>query len=175
MFPKAALVDGVKRQPRLTLAWGANDSLLSMLWKDRKSTLFLLSIHQPEQGEPAKRKVKRVNIHQETEFLCSKLVNDYNKFMRGVHYNDQMTRLKKQKRQKKWYTGLVIKLIFMYCYNSYLVYKHLNANEKVDYPAYKEHLISELVGFVRAPRNSAGCKRKLERSVSDCRMLENIS
>ena len=79
-----------------------------MLWKDRKSILFLLSIHQPEQGEPAKRKVKRVNIYQETEFLCPNyynqlklLVNDYNKLMGGVDYNDQMTRLKKQKRQKK--------------------------------------------------------------------------
>ena len=78
----------------------ANDSLLSMLWKDRKSILFLLSIHQPEQGEPAKHKVKRVNIYQETEFLCPKLVNDYNKFMEGVDYNDQITRLEKQERQK---------------------------------------------------------------------------
>ena len=30
-------------------------------------------------------------------------------------------------------------------------------------PAYKEHLIGELVGFVRAPRNSAGRERKLEK------------
>ena len=53
---------------------------------DRKSILFLLSIHQPELREPAKRKVKRVklDIYQETEFLCPKLVNDYNKLMGGV-------------------------------------------------------------------------------------------
>ena len=39
-----------------------------MLWEDRQSILFLLSIRQPEQGEPAKRRVKRVklNIYQET-------------------------------------------------------------------------------------------------------------
>ena len=42
---KAALVDEVKRQPRGTSAWRANDYLLSMLWKDRKSILFLFSIH----------------------------------------------------------------------------------------------------------------------------------
>ena len=73
---------------------------------------FLLAIHQPEQGEPAKLKAKRVklNVYQETEFLCPKLVNDYNKFMGGVDYNNQMTRLKKQKRQKKGYTILVVKL-----------------------------------------------------------------
>ena len=35
--------------------------------------------------------------------------------------------------------------------------------KKVDYPKYKENLIVELVGFVRAPRNSAGRKRKLEK------------
>ena len=75
---------------RGTFAWRGNDSLLSMLWKDRKSILFSLSIHQPEQGEPAKRKVKRVNIYQETEFLCPKLVNGYNSFMGGVGYNDQI-------------------------------------------------------------------------------------
>ena len=170
-FLKAALVDEVKHQPRGTFAWRANDSLLSMLWNDHKSILFLSSIHQPEQGEPAKRKVKRVNIYQETEFLCPKLVNDYNKFMGGVDHSDQMTRLKKQKRQKKWYIRLVIKLIFMSCYDSYLVCKHLNPNEKVDYPTYKENLIVELVGFVRAPRNSAGRKRKLEK---DHFRLQNV-
>ena len=65
-----------------------------------ESILFLLSIHQPEQREPAKRKVKRVklNIYQETEFLCPKLANDYNTLMGGVDYNDKMTRLKRQKR-----------------------------------------------------------------------------
>ena len=41
-FPKAALVDEVKLQPRGTFAWKANDSLLSMLWKDRKSVLFFI-------------------------------------------------------------------------------------------------------------------------------------
>ena len=92
---KAALINEVKRRPRGTFAWRANDSLLSMLWKDRKSILFLLSIHQPEQGEPAKCKVKRVNIYQETDFLCPKLVNDYNKFMGGVDYNDRRTRSKR--------------------------------------------------------------------------------
>ena len=80
-----------KRQPRGTFAWRAKDSLLLMLWKDRKSILFLLSIHQPEQGEPDKRKVKRVNIYQETEFLCPKLVNvTIYKFMGGVDCNDQI-------------------------------------------------------------------------------------
>ena len=39
----------------------------------------------------------------------------------------------------------------------------MNPNEKVDYHAYNKHLISELVGFVRAPRNGAGRKRKLEK------------
>ena len=46
-FTKAALVDEVKRQPRGTFAWRANESLPSMLWKDRKSIIFLSSIHQP--------------------------------------------------------------------------------------------------------------------------------
>ena len=108
--------------------------------------------------------MKSVNIYQETEFLCPKLVNGYNKFMGGVGYNDQIWPVwKAEKAKMKWHTRLVIRLIFMYCYNSYLVYKHLNPNEKVDYPAYKEHLIGELVGFVRAPRNSADRKRKLEK------------
>ena len=65
---KAALVNDMKRQPRGTFAWRANDSLRSMLWKDRKSILFLLSIHQPEQGEPAKRKVKCVNIYPQVRY-----------------------------------------------------------------------------------------------------------
>ena len=72
-----------------------------MLWTDRKSTLFSLSIHQAEQGEPAKRKVKRVNIYQETEFLCPKLVFGYNKFMGGVGYNDQIWPVWKAEKAKE--------------------------------------------------------------------------
>ena len=92
--------------------------------------------------------------------------------MGGVDYNDQVTRLKKQKRKKKWYTRLVIKL---FLYSSYLVHKHLNPNEKVDHPAYKEHLIGELAGFVRVRAIALDVKESWKRSVSDCKMLENIS
>ena len=31
----------------------------------------------------------------------------------------------------------------MKCYNSYLVCKHLNPNEKVDHPTYEKHLIGD--------------------------------
>ena len=58
----SSLVNEVKRQPRGKFAWRCNDSLLSMLWKDRKSILFSLSIHQPEQGEPAKRYIEKLNF-----------------------------------------------------------------------------------------------------------------
>ena len=63
--------------------------------------LLLLSVHQPEQEEPAKRKVKCVNIYQEIEFLCPKLVNDYNKFMGGVDCNDQMNPFEKAEKEKE--------------------------------------------------------------------------
>ena len=36
---------------------------------------------------------------------------------------------------------------------------------------YKENLVVELVGFVRAPRNSDGHERKLEK---DCFRLQNV-
>ena len=54
-----------------------------MLWKDRKSILFLLLIHQPEQGELAKCKVKRIDIYQEIEFLCR---NNNNKKPQGASW-----------------------------------------------------------------------------------------
>ena len=86
-----------------------------MLWKDRESISFLLSTHQPEQGEPAKRKVKRVNIYQETEFLCPKLVSGDNTVNSGEELatTTRYDPFEKQKRQKKWHTRLVITLIFM--------------------------------------------------------------
>ena len=71
--------------------------------------------------------------------------------MGDVDYNDQMTHLKKQKRQRKWYMRLIIKLFSMSCYNSYLIFKHFNPEKKVDYPEYKETLMMQLVGNVRAP------------------------
>ena len=60
---------------------------------------------------------------------------------------------------------------FYVVFNSYLVYKHLKLYEKVDYPTYKENLNVKLVGFVRAPRNNAGRKTKLEK---DRFRLQNV-
>ena len=59
--------------------------------------------------------------------------------------------------------------MLLFC--SYLLYKHFNPTENVNFPMCKESLTVELVGFVRAPSNRAGCKRKLEDS---CFLLENI-
>ena len=83
----------------------------------------------------------------------------------NLGYNDQIWPVWKAETAKEMAgtPDLWSDLFFMQCKNSYLVYKHLNPNEKVYYPAYKEHLIGELVRFVRAPRNSAGRKTKLEK------------
>ena len=62
--------------------------------------------------------------------------------MGGVNYNDQMTHLRKEKQQKKWYIRLIIKINFdvMSCYNSYLVFKHFYPGKKIKYPEFKEQL-----------------------------------
>ena len=130
------------------------------MWKDRKSILFLSSIHQPSEGQAVKHKVKDGNYYQETEFPCPTLVNDYNKCMGGVDYNDEMTQLSKEKGQKKGYIRLRIKLILMSCHNSYLVFKYLYPGKKIRYPEFKEQLAIELIGFMRNPHNNSGHKHK---------------
>ena len=112
-----------------------------------------------------KHKVKCDNCYQEIEFPCPTLVNDYNKFMGGVNYNDQMTHLRKEKRQKKWCIRLTIKLILTSCYNSYLVFKHFYPGKKIKYPKAKEQLTIELVGFTRNPCNNSGHKHKATQGV----------
>ena len=107
--PIDVLAADVKHKLRGTFTWRSNGSLLALMWKDRKSILFLSSIHQPSEGQAVKRKVKCDNRNEEIEFPCLTLVNDYNKFMGGVDYNDQMTHLRKEKQQKIWYIRLIIK------------------------------------------------------------------
>ena len=80
-YPKDVLTADVKRKLRGTFAWRSNGLLLALMWKDRKSIVFLSSIHQPSEGQAVKRKVKCDNCYQEIEFPCLTLVNDYNKFM----------------------------------------------------------------------------------------------
>ena len=159
-YPKDVPVADVKCKLRGTFAWRSNGSLLALMWKDRKSILFLSSIHQPLEGQAVKHKVKRDNRFQEIEFPCPRLVNDYNKFMGGVDHNDQMTHLRKEKWQKKWYIRLIIKNILMSCYNSYLVFKHFYPGKKIRYPEFKEQLAIKLVGFMRNPRNNSSHKCK---------------
>ena len=80
-FPKDVLAAHVKHKLRGTFAWRSNWSLLALMWKERKSILFLSSIDQLLEGQEVKRKVKLDNHYQDTEFPCTTLANDYNKFM----------------------------------------------------------------------------------------------
>ena len=98
-------------------------------------------------------KANGYSIHQDFQ-------TNYNKFMGGVDYNDQMTHLRKEKRQKKWYIRLIIKLILMSCYDSYLVFKHFYPGKKIRYPEFKEQLAIELIELMRNPRNNSGRKCK---------------
>ena len=167
-FPREMLSEAVPGLTRGEFVWASYKDLLALTWKDRKAVSFLSTIHDPDLGEQVTRRQKVGGRYQERQVNCPKLVNDYNRYMGGVDKNDQLAIVRKEMKQLSWYNRVFIKLLEMAIYNSYVmeetVKTHRNPAGKVIRGVldFKDDLVSQLVGNVRAPRRSAGRKRTRE-------------
>ena len=59
-YPKDVPAVNVKCKRRGTFAWRSNGSLFALMWKDRKSILFLSSTDQPSKGQAVKLKLNMI-------------------------------------------------------------------------------------------------------------------
>ena len=137
--------------------WASYKDLLALTWKDRKAVSFLSTIHDPDLGEQVTQCQKVGGCYQERQVNCSKLVNDYNRYMGDKDKNDQLATACKEMKQLSWYNHVFIKLLEMAVYNSYVmeetVKAHRNLAGKVIQGVldFKDDLVSQLIGNVHAP------------------------
>ena len=85
-------------------SWKFFQDLIALVWKDRKPAFMLSKIRDPVEGETVRRNAKQGNH----------LVN-----MSGVDLSDQLTHIRKNAQQIKWYLRLVMKFIQLGIFNGY--------------------------------------------------------
>ncbi len=140
---------------------------MRLVWKDRKPISFLSFFHSSNDGDKVERNTRTAaGGHQTIEVNFPVLVNDYNKFMGGVDKNDQLSKVRKEQKQLKWYFRPVIKSIQLAAYNAYVieergnVRQHRSARGKVIRHVldFKE-LVRDMIGNVRTPPDSLKRRR----------------
>ena len=98
------------------------------------------------------------------EIACLIAISEYNQHMGGVDLNDQMTSVRKDLKQLRWYFRVFLKMVMMATFNAFTlensIIPHKNNQGKIvrDILAFKDELVYDLIGQVRAPRKS-GRKR----------------
>ena len=141
--------------------------VVAFVSKDSKPVHFLSTAHYPDevatvQGQQKERRSGRYSVK---EVESRKIVVDYNANMGAVDTNDQMTTVRKSRKQLRWYMRLIVKFLEISAYNSYIIEGHFKEHlperqRKRDFTAFREDLIHELVGHWRTEKARRGIKRK---------------
>lgn len=126
--------------------------VVAFVWKDSKPMHFLSTAHYPDEVATVQRQQKERCSGQYSvkEVESHKIVVDYNANMGAVDTNDQMTTVRKSKKQLRWYMRLIVKFLEISAYNSYIIEGHFKEHlpkhrRKKDFTAFTEDLIHELV------------------------------
>ena len=126
---------------------------MALAWKDSEAVHFLSTTHYPDEVATVQHQQvdRRTGQYAEVKVKSHKIVVDYNANMGAVDTNDQMTTVRKSRKQLWWYMHLIIKCLEIASYNSYIVEGHFKEHapencRKRDFTAFREDLIHELVG-----------------------------
>ena len=185
-FPKLALSQEAKRL-KLTRGGFVSASYrdqLAILWKDHKEVYMLSAIHGPVNGTPVKCKFKAQPNQgfAEKEIPCPLAISDYNSNMGGVDLNDQLSSVRKDFKQLRWYFRVFLKLIMMATLNAYFqedrVKSHWDNNGRIirDLLSFKHELVSDLIGQERAPWKSGRkhTRDEISQETFDVNRLVNV-
>ena len=141
--------------------------VVAFVSKDSKPVHFLSTAHYPDEAATVQRqqKERRSGRYSVKEVDSHKIVVDYNANMGAVDTNDQMTTVRKSRKQLRWYMRLIIKFLEISAYNSYIIEGHFKEHlperqRKRDFTAFREDLIHKLVGHWRREKTRRGRKRK---------------
>ena len=132
-FPQKLLNQKLRRGETTSLR---NQELLAVKWRDRRDVHMLTTIHNDTYVEVPKRSgpVQKPSC-----------VYDYNLFMGGVDFNDQMIEpYLPSRKSRHWYKKVSIYFFSLAFYNSYVIYKKATQNP-VPYLLYQEDVITALL------------------------------
>jgi hypothetical protein len=139
------------------------EHLVAYLFLDRNPVYFLSTFHYPSQTVPLSRRL-RTGEHQ--HYTVPLAVSAYNSARSGVDTLDQLQSYYSMARKsRRWWPRLAWWLIDMCIINSYKLYK-LKNNSKISLLQFREQLMHELAGDVRAPLRDITNKRPRQQNSS---------
>ena len=99
--------------------------------------------------------------------------------MGGVDICDQMTRLNKCKKQKRWYLCVFLKIVMLSIYNAYILegYKcqhSVKGRRKRDLLSFKQDLCIQLVEDYPRTRKSAATNKRRRSEMVEPERLKNV-
>lgn len=97
--------------------------MVAFVWKDSKPVCFLSTAHYLNEVATVhcQQKERRSGQYSVKEVESDKIVVDYNANMGAVDTNDQMTTVRKSRKQLRWYMRLIVKFLEISAYNSYII------------------------------------------------------
>ena len=143
------------------------DGVVAMTWKDNKIVHFLSTIHSPDETSTILRqqRARGTGEYILAEIPSHKIVESYNANMGAVDTNDQMTIVRKSRKQMRWYMRCIVKGLELSAYDAYVIEGHFvdhnpAGRRKRDFLAFREDLILQMIDSWRAQRTRVGRKRK---------------
>ena len=139
----------------------SEEGLVALLWKDKKSILFLSNFHDIDDVSCVERKNKDGT---RTEISCPQLVKDYNAHMGYVDKADMMKSFYEiDRRSKKWWHRIMWHLLDVAVVNSFLIFNERNEGKSL---TLKEFRLAVIAGLIGASKSSPGNGKKIQRQQS---------
>ena len=132
--------------------WLRAASLLAVRWFDSNQNYFLSNFHYSDREvvQRCGENGARVDVRATT------MVRDYNLFMNGVDVLDQMTRVDKDRKQKKWTIRALVKALEWVYHNTFILEQaaagppHPGVRKR-DLLSFRMDVVHVLVGETRVP------------------------
>ena len=132
-FPQRLIMERLQKGETASLR---NEEVLAIRWRDKRNVHMLSTIHNDTYVEIPKRNgpVQKP--------AC---VHDYNLFMGGVDFNDQMLEpYLSTRKSRHWYKKVSIYLFNLAIYNTYVIYRK-STRTPLSYLYYQEEIFSSLL------------------------------
>lgn len=120
-FPKAALNDFTRNEPRGNMQWMQDEDLLFVKWKGTREVVMCSTIHTASCKERVKHRMK---VQGECKVPIPDTIKDCNKHMGGVDLSDALKHYYTvQHKTKEWYKSFFLHLLDIAIVNAYIIYK----------------------------------------------------
>jgi len=123
-------------------------NILLTVWRDSK-VLHLVSNIGDDSIGITQRRIKKSESYTREEVPCPNTVKTYSQTSRGVDLLDQMIGYYNANiRLKKWYKSIILHLLQVSLYNSFLLYNNASRT-KINFINFQENIIRELLAPTR--------------------------